>query len=245
MIRLPVQRNFSADNSYTGKHMGLSFSVAVKAFELAARVLVTVRASRRASADPSSMVSMLEDVSGTIDRLAGSIDSQIARQLEQHQLAKLAARARVVRLALEMGDTAMLGPAVASITEQIEYSKQRLEEGRQEWFGPWMVAAAVQIEALHRMAASAGARAVVRREAENFRTGIVDYAGRFLGNAVDSPLVRTAGFLEGRNEDFLLDLTETGALQSLDAVSPARAGGRKAEASPTDGHTVKWPFPTR
>jgi hypothetical protein len=251
----------SVGRNTTGHHMGISFSLIAKAVELAAKVFVTVRDSGTdTSADNSDLVSMIDDVSRKIDLVAGSIGGQVAHQLEKQQLEKLSAQAKVVRLALEIGDAGLLGAAVASISEQIEYSRLRLEEGKQEWFGPWMIAEAVRIEALRIMTTGPRGVAAVERETRNFRINILNHVGRFVITSVDNPWVRIADFVEGRNEELLLGLRDVRALQVSDTATGESTGSRSgpdpvattAPVPPTDpapaAKTViaatKWPFPT-
>jgi len=238
--------------------MGISFSLIARAVELAAKVFVTVRDSGDGTAaDNSDLVTMIDDVSRKIDSVAVSIGEQVAHQLEKQQLEKLSTQARVVRLALEIDNSAslgMLGAAVASISEQIEYSRQRLEDGKHEWFGPWMIAEAVRIEALRIMATGPRAVAAVERETRNFRINILNHVGRFVITSVDDPWVRIADFVEGRNEEVLLGLRDVSALQASDTATgkgtepksgPAPAPA--ADPAPVAATVIapaKWPFPT-
>lgn len=238
--------------------MGISFSLIAKAVELAAKVFVTVRdSSNGTTADNPDLVSMIDDVSRKIDSVAGSIGGQVAHELEKQQLEKLSAQAKVVRLALEIDNAAslgMLGAAVASISEQIEYSRLRLEEGKHEWFGPWMIGEAVRIEALRIMATGPRAVAAVERETRNFRINILNHVGRFVIASVDNPWAQIADFIDGRNEEILLGLRDIRALQVSDTATgkstgstsepdPAPAADR-APAAKTVVAPAKWPFPT-
>jgi hypothetical protein len=228
--------------------MGIPFSLIAKAVELAARVFVTVRSSGSTSVDGSELVSMIDEVSGKIDSVATSIGGEIAHQLEKQQLEKLSAQARVVRLALEINNAAMLGSAVASISEQIEYSRLRLGEGKLEWLGPWMIAEAVRIEALRIMAVGPRAVAVVEREAGNFRISILNHVGQFLIGSVDNPWVRIADFVEGRNEDVLFGLPQVGVLQLAEVSSGEETEDLVTADAPLEDDSViapsTWPFPT-
>jgi hypothetical protein len=241
--------------------MGITFNLIEKAVDLATRVFVTVRdANSGRPADDSYLVSMIDDVSKKIDSVANHIGAQVAYQLEKQQLEKLSAQAKVVKLALEIDNAAMLGTAVASISEQIEYSRLRLGEGKLEWFGPWMIAEAVRIEALRIMAGNPRALAAVERETLNFRINILNHTGRYLIESIDDPWVRIADFVDGRNEQVLLSLHDVKALQVLDNT-PARNKRKatanhsseqvqthEAEASTESAASViaaaAWPFPT-
>lgn len=245
--------------------MRITFKLIEKAIMLATRVFVTVRETyanantNAAPADQSNLISIIDDVSRKIDALASDIAGQVRYQLEKQQLEKLAAQAKVVKLALEFGNEAMLGTAVASISEQIEYSRVRLSEGKDEWFGPWMIAESVRIEALRMMAHSQRALDVVQREAQNFRISILNYTGKYIVSSTESPWLTIADFVEGRNEDVLLGLGEVEAFQVVDlepeVEGPKKAKPRapakpKAVAAPAAGEkatlapAAAWPFPT-
>lgn len=230
--------------------MGITFNLIEKAVDLATRVFVTVRdTNKRAPTTESVLVSMIDEVSKKIDSAANGIGAQVAHKLEKQQLEKLSAQAKVVKLALEIDNAAMLGAAVATISEQIEYSRLRLGEGKHEWFGPWMIAESVRIEALRIMASNPRALAAVERETRNFRISILDHVGQFLIASIDNPWVQIADFVEGRNEQVLLSLRDVKALQvdapvvestTVAAPRPRPAKQKKAEIAP-----VAWPFPTR
>jgi hypothetical protein len=113
-------------------------------------------------------------------------------------------------MALDFGNEHLRGPAVASISEQIEFSRLRLGEGKLEWFRAWMIAEAVRIEALRIMATTPRAAAVVERETMNFRVNILNHTGKLLIGSAASPWVRVADFVDGRDEDILFDLRDLG-----------------------------------
>lgn len=236
--------------------MGISLSLIAKAIELSAKVFVTVRAAKadKGSGDSAELSDLIEDVSKKIDSLASDIAGQVAYQLERQQLEMLSAQAKVVKLALDFGSEHLLGPAVAKISEQIEFSRLRLAEGKLEWFAPWMIAEAVRIEALRIMAPTPRAAAVVERETMNFRVNILNHVGKHLIGGVDSPWVRIADFVDGRNEDILFDLRDLGALQAVD-ITPAEEtraiaapGNAKTKAAASATKSIiaptAWPFPT-
>ncbi|MVW64157.1 hypothetical protein GPY61_29930 [Massilia sp. NEAU-DD11] len=237
--------------------MRITFNLIEKAIDLATRVFVTVRdVNNSASSNESHLVSMIDEVSKKIDSVATHIGAEVAHQLEKQQLEKLSSQAKVVKLALEIDNAAMLGTAVASISEQIEYSRLRLSEGKHEWFGPWMIAEAVRIEALRIMAANPRALAAVERETLNFRINILNHVGVFLITSMDNPWVQIADFVDGRNEDVLLSLRDVKVLQVADdtAVKSKRqaashgASTLESESTSSEASTViapaAWPFPT-
>ncbi|MFN3791958.1 hypothetical protein [Massilia sp.] len=240
--------------------MRITFKLIEKAVDLATRVFVTVRETNANAtpADQSNLISLIDDVSRRIDSLASDIAGQVSYQLEKQQLEKLAAQTKVVKLALEFGNESMLGPAVASISEQIEYSRLRLSEGKHEWFAPWMIAESVRIEALRMMAHSQRALDVVQRETLNFRISILDHAGKLIVSSVDNPWLGIADFVDGRNEDVLLGLGEIEEFQAFE-VEPEEDASRKAKprspakttaiAAPAEEKAALapasgWPFPT-
>lgn len=233
--------------------MPISFSLVEKAVNLALKVFSAVRKpSSNEDADPSQLVSIIDDVSKKIDSLAKGFAGDLSYQLEKQQLERLSSQAKVVKLALEFGNDAMLSTAVASISEQIEYSRLRMQEGKHEWFGPWMIAESVRIEALRIMAKSPRAAEVVQRETIKFRLHILDHAGGMLIVATESPWSKISDFVEGRNEDILLGLSQVAALQGSDAPTASKAGPakgwmNKVEVFFEEEQAPKaqgWPFPT-
>jgi len=236
--------------------MGISLNLIAKAIELSAKVFFTMRAAKAggSASDTSHLADLIEDVSKKIDSLASDIAGQVAYQLEKQQLEMLSAQAKVVKLALDFGNEHLLGPAVAKISEQIEFSRLRLAEGKLEWLGAWMIAEAVRIEALRIMATTPRAAAVVERETMNFRVNILNHVGKLLIGGADSPWVRIADFVDGRNEDILFDLRDLGALQAVDITphedTKAIAAPKKVKAKTATSSTsvvvpsAAWPFPT-
>lgn len=237
--------------------MPITFNLIEQAIDLAARVFITIRdVNNSTSSSESHLVSMIVEVSKKIDSVANHIGAKVAHQLEKQQLEKLSSLAKVVKLALEIDNAAMLGTAVASISEQIEYSRLRLGEGKHEWFGPWMIAEAVRIEALRIMAGNPRALAAVERETLNFRINILNHVGIFLIAAIDNPWVQIADFVDGRNEEALLSLRNVKALQVADdtPVNSKRQGASRSastlesESTSSETSTViapaAWPFPT-
>lgn len=198
--------------------MAISFSLIAKAVDLATRVFVTVRDanSNTAAEDHAHLAAVIDDVARKIDSLATDIAGQVSAQLEKQQLEKLSAQAKVVKLALEFGNEAMLGTAVASISEQIEYSRLRLAEDKHAWFGPWLIAEAVRIEALRIMAHNQRALDIVQRETRNLRISILNHVGKLLIGNTENPWLKIADFVDGRNEDLLLGLGQIKALQVME-----------------------------
>jgi hypothetical protein len=230
--------------------MRLTFSLIEKAVDLATRVFVTVRdaGSNNAAAESTHLVSLIDDVSKRIDSVASDFAANVASQMERQQLEKLSAQAKVVKLALEIGNDSMLGSAVASISEQIEYSRMRLAENKHEWFGPWMIAEAVRIEALRIMANNPRGIAVVERETVNFRINILNHVGALLIGATENPWVQIADFVEGRNENVLQSLAQVKVLQMPEVTEASTKAPASVQSAPVAATSViapaAWPFPT-
>jgi hypothetical protein len=232
--------------------MPLSFSLIEKAVNLATKVFLAVRTPGSEESDQSQLISVIDDVSKKIDTLAKGFAGELSYQLEKQQLERLSAQAKVVKLALEFGNDAMLGTAVASISEQIEYSRLRMQEGKHEWFGPWMIAESVRIEALRIMANSPRAVEVVQRETVNFRLHILDHVGALLIGTTESPWSKISDFVEGRNEDVLLGLANVKALQASEIPTASKAASTKGWMSHVEfffeqdkiPNAPGWPFPT-
>ena len=228
--------------------MGIPFGLIVNAVTVATKVFVTVRSTNSASAQQSQLVSLIDDVSKKIDTLSRDLSAELGYQLEKQQLEKLSALTKVVKLALELGHQAMLGTAVASISEQIDYSRLRLREGKYEWLGPWMIAESVRIEALRIMVADERGLEAVRRETQDFRIHILDHVGRLLVGAADSPWHMIADFIEGRNETLLLSLKDVAELQSEAPQTGAESQPDEADFAPAAKTILapsrSWPFPT-
>ncbi|MPQ55110.1 hypothetical protein [Duganella sp. FT27W] len=232
--------------------MPLTFSLIEKAVNLATKVFLAVRTpSSGGDSDQLQLVSIIDDVSKKIDSLAKGFAGELSYQLEKQQLERLSSQAKVVKLALEFGNDAMLGTAVASISEQIEYSRLRMNEGKHAWFGPWMIAESVRIEALRIMANSPRAVEVVERETVKFRLHILDHVGGMIIGATESPWSKISDFVEGRNEDILLSLANVQALQGSDVPTGSKSGANngwrnkvedffEAEEAPK---AAVWPFP--
>jgi len=227
--------------------MRISFNLIEKAIDLATRVFVTVRDSDKPTSEQSHLISLIDDVSRQIDSMVNSFAGEMRHQLEQQQLEKLSAQAKVVKLALEFGNPGMLGTALVSISEQIEYARVRLAEGKQEWFGPWMIAESVRIEALRIMADNPRAFEIVKRETQGFRIAILNHVGPLVIGTTDNPWHKIADFVEGRNEDVLLSLHEVKELQAAQADGadvPEKRKQPRAEKKTVLVPASGWPFPT-
>jgi len=229
--------------------MRLTFSLIEKAVNLATRVFVTVRdtGNNNTAAATPHLASLIDDVSRRIDSVASDFAGEVASQMERQQLEKLSAQAKVVKLALEIGNDSMLGSAVASISEQIEYSRLRLAENKHAWFAPWMIAESIRIEALRIMANNPRGVAVVERETVAFRINILNHVGKLVIGATENPWVQIADFVEGRNENVLQSLSQLDALQmSADGTvgSEPAASLQDASAASSAIAFAAWPFPT-
>jgi hypothetical protein len=230
--------------------MRITFNLIEKAVDLAVRVFTTVRdtGNNTVTNDSAQLATAIDEVSRRIDAVASDFAGQLAGQLEKLQLERLSAQAKVVRLALEIDNDAMLGTAVASISEQIEYSRLRLAEGKHEWFGPWMIAESVRIEALRIMSSDKPrGLAVLERETAHFRINILNHVGALLIGSADNPWVLIADFVEGRNENVLLSLGHLAELQMPPTPAAIETGFFAApdtEAKSMIAPAAAWPFPT-
>ncbi|SOE92700.1 Biotin-requiring enzyme [Burkholderia sp. D7] len=151
----------------------------------------------------AKVLSAVNDVSHKLDIVARDIVGKVTQKLEQDQLEKLAAQVRTVKLGLEFENEGMLTTSLVHITEQIEYAKNRLAEGKREWLGPWLMAEAVRIAALRAVPGGEKAMTVLNREVLAFRLNILDYTRDSLLKSSKSPWLKIAEFVEGRNEDVL------------------------------------------
>jgi hypothetical protein len=230
--------------------MAIPFNIAVTALKLAASVFTFVKqSSDQKSVDDHGLIDALDALSKKIDTLPASHGQQLASALEWQQLEKLSSQAKALRLALEFGHETMLAAALVPVSEQVEYSRLRLAEGKFEWLGPWLAGESIRIEALRRLANNPRAFDVVQRETANFRMAILKLAGKRLVNSMDDPWFRICSFVEGRDEALLLDIAEldwtdaapeTPGLETAPAVSePEEAPVARSVIAP-----AAWPFPT-
>ncbi|MFM0158221.1 hypothetical protein PQQ99_37815 [Paraburkholderia sediminicola] len=157
----------------------------------------------------AKILSAITDVSQKLDIVARDIVGKVIQKLEQEQLEKLAAQVRTVKLGLEFGNEGILTTSLVHITEQIEYAKNRLVEGKREWLGPWLIAESVRIAGLRAVSGGDKASTVLNREALAFRLNILDYARDSLLKSSRSPWLKIAEFVEGRNEDVLMLVENT------------------------------------
>jgi len=228
--------------------MAITFSLIEKAVLLATKVFTTVRSTQRSEApDQDAVVSALDDVSKRIDSLPASVARSVASELEWQQLEKLSSQAKSLKMAIEFGHETMLAASLVPISEQVEYSRLRLAEGKLEWLGPWMAAEAIRIEALRSLASTPKALSVVQNEVAQFRIRILNYTGRLVVGSMDEPWLKIASFVDGRDDALLYDIANASELQVADIVPDAPAKkptARKAQPATTALASTAWPFPT-
>lgn len=198
--------------------------------------------------DDQKLIAAIDEVSQKIDSVAHSIVARVSEKLEFDQLQKLGSQVKVLKSALEFGKESMIVAALTPLAEQVQYSKLRIVEGKQEWIGPWMIGESIRLAAMQTLATDDRERAFVSREIVNFRVQILDCTGEFLIRSIPSPWLQISDFVEGRNEK-LLDNLE--AIKDFDKGAKPKAvkPERLKKEQPSDAKTVlapsaAWPFPT-
>lgn len=154
---------------------------------------------------------------------------------------------KVLKNALEFGNENMIVTALMPLAEQVQYSKLRIGEGKQEWIGPWMIAEFIRLAAMQTLAGDDRQRAFIFREIASFRVQILDHAGEILIRLISSPWQQIADFVEGRNEQ-LLDNLES--IQDFEKEARPKAGaseqstqGQPELAKTVNAPAIAWPFP--
>lgn len=147
--------------------------------------------------------SSIAEMSHKMEAIAQDVVNQISQKIESDQLEKLVANIKIVQLAAQFGEKSMLGPSLVTLSEHIEYAKNRLAEGKSSWFEPWMLAESIRIAVMLTMAAGEHARHTVHQITLDFRLNILNHMGPELIKATPSPWIQISAFVEGRNEDVL------------------------------------------
>ncbi|MEX3671135.1 biotin/lipoyl-containing protein [Paraburkholderia phenoliruptrix] len=191
-----------------------------RGYNLAANVLSLLRGNlaedkdaretsmRRADETNAALLASVADMSDKLDGAVHSIVAQVTQKMEHDQLEKLGALFKTVKLAMELGQDAMLASAMTDISVQTEYAKSRLAEGKRDWLGPWMMSEALRIAALRTLVSGEKANAIISREALAFRTQILDYSRHSLLETFEkAPWLKIAQFVQGENEDLLALVT--------------------------------------
>lgn len=196
--------------------------------------------------DDQKLLDALDDVSKKIDAVAQSIVDGVSEKLEFDQLQKLGSQVRVLKSALEFGKENMIVAALMPLAEQVQYSRLRIAEGKQEWIGPWMIGESLRLAAMQTLATDDRSRTVLSREIVNFRVQILDTTGEFLIRSIPSPWLQISDFIEGRNEkvldnlDGLKDFEVEGKPQASKPEQAKKAAGSAAQTI----LAAAWPFPT-
>lgn len=228
--------------------MAITFSLIEKAVLLATKVFVAVKSTEAGVApDQGAVVDALDAMSKRIDSMPATIARKVASELEWQQLEKLSSQAKALKTAIEFGHEGMLAASLVPISEQVEYSRIRLAEGKLEWLGPWMAAEAIRIEALRSLASNPKSLAVVQNEVTGFRIRILNYTGKLVVGSTEEPWLKIAGFVDGRDDSLLYDIAGISELQTVNASQepsakkpkPSIASETKSALAPT-----AWPFPT-
>jgi hypothetical protein len=198
--------------------------------------------------DDQKLISAIDDVSQKIDAVAHSIVAGVSEKLEFDQLQKLGSQVKVLKSALEFGKENMIVAALTPLAEQVQYSKLRIVEGKQEWIGPWMIGESIRLAAMQTIAADDRERAFVSREIINFRVQILDSTGEFLLRSIPSPWMQISDFVEGRNERLLDNLDAIMDLEKGERTKASKSERVKKE-QPSDAKAVlapaaAWPFPS-
>ncbi|CAB3684629.1 Dihydrolipoyllysine-residue acetyltransferase component of pyruvate dehydrogenase complex [Achromobacter denitrificans] len=158
----------------------------------------------RASFEYSQPVlSAIADLSRQLDAVASSIVDAVEKKFEQNQYERLGAAVKTVKLALEVRDRTLLASAVASLSEQVEQAKNRLAEGKSNWFGPWLAGESVRLISLHALAVDEGGRSAVRALATDLRENVLEYSRGTLELQRRLPWRQIADFIKGDSEDIL------------------------------------------
>lgn len=169
------------------------------------------------------VLSSIADVSVTIENIAQNVVKQITQKIESDQLEKLVANVKGLQFAVKFQEANMIGPSVVTLSEHIEYAKNRIDEGKFEWLEPWMMAESIQIAALLFLAKNDHKRQVVHALSYKFRLKILDYTGPALMNARPLPWVKISDFVDGRNEEILSLISSSSAYENqriLQAMCP-------------------------
>lgn len=198
------------------------------------------------SPDDQELIAKIEDISQKIETIAASVVAGVTQKMEFDQLQKLGSQVRVLKGALQFGKESMIITALVPLSEQVQYSRLRIAEGKREWIGPWMIAESIRLAAMQTLADDEKSRAFVVREITDFRIQILDNTGDFLIHTVQSPWLKISDFIEGRNEDILENLD---AIKNVEKPAKPKAtrtktaikeSGRKAVPAPSKA----WPFPS-
>lgn len=156
------------------------------------------------------LLSSIDDVSHQISAVASDAAFRVTQKIESDRLEDLSAQIKLMNLAIQVSNDSMLGTALSAMSIQIEYAKNRLKEGKTEWLGAWLMAESMRLTGLSKIATGAQSAALIDKEAQNFRIGILNFTNNQLIRGELTPWVQIAKFVEGKSEDVLslINLTE-------------------------------------
>ncbi|HDR9164793.1 TPA: hypothetical protein QDB28_005228 [Burkholderia vietnamiensis] len=165
--------------------------------------------------DPSVLRS-IEVVSAKLDSLAGDVELRVTQRLETQELEKLAAVVRSAKTALEFGNQSLLASTLASLSERVEYARNRLAEGNADWLSLWMAGESMRIACLSSLADNDRAREIVARETHAFRLNILTFSRSIIFDANQIPWVAIADFVNGKGEQLLTLLEQNNSTAAND-----------------------------
>lgn len=155
------------------------------------------------AADGERILSAISDLSRQLERATSSIVGAVGQKFEQEQYEKLGSTVKAVKLALEMRSRVLLAPSIASLSEQVERAKNRLDEGKSNWFGPWLAGESVRLIGMHALVEDAGGRQAVQRLAAELRENVLEYSRDTLEERRRLPWRQIADFVKGESEEIL------------------------------------------
>ncbi|MCA1326296.1 hypothetical protein [Herbaspirillum sp. alder98] len=249
--------------------MGWEIALIDKGFALASDFLAYIREKSerdhqlkmtklKMAAQESKVMDAILDVSTQLDVAVRDIVRQVTEKIERDQWEKLVAQVKGLQTALDFEDEAMIRVAVANISDQIEYAKNRLNEKKTQWMGPWLVAESIRLVALRQIASSDKTVKLLDRYTKEFRINILNLGASPLLSSGNVPWLQIADFIEGRNEDVIPLIAEASASKAalsaprkpraVPAAKAKPAKAPKAAAKPSTGTVLNpaaaWPFPT-
>lgn len=157
------------------------------------------------------LLSTIDEVAQQISSVASDAAFRVTQKIESDRLEDLAAQIKGLNLAIQVGNDSMLGSALSAIGLQIEYAKNRLKEGKSDWLGAWMMAESMRLTGLSKIASPA----LVEKEAQAFRIGILNNTQGLLIRGDQTPWVQIAQFVGGKSEALLGLIQPTGNGASL------------------------------
>lgn len=153
--------------------------------------------------DGEHILSAISDLSRQLEHARSSIVGSIGQKFEQEQLEKLAAAVKAVKLALELRNRALIAASIPSLSEQVEQAKNRLAEGKADWFGPWLAGESVRLIGIHALIEDEGGHKAIQRLATDLRENVLEYSRGTLELRDRMPWRQIADFVKGDSEEVL------------------------------------------